>query len=93
MTTHVQKNEQDFRYEMFVDGQLVGIADYLLDGDSVIFPHTQIRRDKRGHGYGNLLVRAALDDVKKSKRRIVPRCWYVARFVEMHPEYEDMLAA
>jgi hypothetical protein len=59
----------------------------------VIFPHTVIEPSMRGQGLGARLVQGALDDVRASGRRIEPRCWYVARFVDEHPEYQDLLAA
>ena len=93
MMTRVENNKQDFRYELFVDDELAGIADYLPSGDALVFPHTQIRRDLRGRGYGEVLVRGALEDARASGKRIVPRCWYVERFVELNPEFADLLVA
>jgi uncharacterized protein len=38
-------------------------------------------------------VRHALDDVRAAGRTVIPTCWYVAQFIDEHPEYEDLLAA
>jgi predicted GNAT family acetyltransferase len=46
----------------------------------------------RGRGLGAELVRGALDDVRTSGGRIVARCWYVAQFIDEHPEYGDLVA-
>ncbi|HVF74065.1 MAG TPA: GNAT family N-acetyltransferase [Acidimicrobiales bacterium] len=89
----VRNNVERSRYELYVDDDLVGIADYRIDGDLVVFPHTEVRHDMQGRGFGAQLVQAALDDVRTEGRRVVPRCWYVAEFVENHPEYTDLLAA
>jgi uncharacterized protein len=92
-TTEVQHNTAARRYELFVDGRLSGVADYRVDGDRVVFPHTEIVPALRGQGMGARLVAAALDDVRGTGRRVVPACWYVAEFIDEHPEYRDLLAA
>lgn len=89
----VRNNANGSRYELYVEDDLVAIADYRLDGDVVVFPHTEVRADLQGRGLGAQLVREALDDVRSSGRRVIPRCWYVAEFIDDHPEYKDLLAA
>jgi predicted GNAT family acetyltransferase len=89
----VRNNAEASRYELLVDGQLAGIADYQVTGDRVVFPHTEIVGSMRGQGLGAVLVRAALDDVRTTGRTVVPACWYVAQFIDEHPDYRDLLAA
>jgi predicted GNAT family acetyltransferase len=81
------------RYELIVDDQIVGIADYRVDGDVVIFPHTEVVSTQRGRGYGALLVQGALDDVRRGGRSVVARCWFVDQFLDEHPDYADLRAA
>jgi uncharacterized protein len=93
MAAVVTNNPERSRYELSIDGELVGIADYRhLDGRTV-FPHTEIRPPLRGRGLGAELVRGALDDVRGTGRRVVAQCWYVAEFIDEHPEYGDLLAS
>jgi predicted GNAT family acetyltransferase len=92
MSSDVRRNDDRNRYELVVDGAVVGIADYVLDGDTVIFPHTEIDRAQRGQGFGAVLVRAALDDVRAQGRTVVPACWYVREYIDLHPEEADLLA-
>ena len=93
MANEVTHNVQASRYELHADGQLVGIADYTVDGDTMVFPHTEIDSSRRGQGLGAVLVKGALDDVRTTGRRIVPACWYVAQFVDENPDYKDLLAS
>ncbi|HYF46983.1 MAG TPA: GNAT family N-acetyltransferase, partial [Acidimicrobiales bacterium] len=60
---------------------------------ALVFPHTEIARERRGQGLGEVLVRGALDDVRERGEVIVPACWFVAEFVRDHPEYADLVAA
>jgi uncharacterized protein len=93
MASEVRNNPERSRYELRLDGELIGIADYRhLDGRTV-FPHTEIRAALRGHGWGAELVRGALDDVRTTGRRVVAQCWYVAEFIDEHPQYADLLAS
>lgn len=93
MDATVQHNPDRSRYELSVDGEVVGIADYRRQGDVMVFPHTEISAHMRGKGLGAELVRGALDDVRQSGGRVVPHCWYVAQFIDEHPQYEELLAA
>ncbi|MEY2430688.1 MAG: uncharacterized protein QOC92_413 [Acidimicrobiaceae bacterium] len=93
MSDEVRDNTERSRYELVVDGALVGIADYHLTGDHVVMPHTEIDADKRGQGFGAVLVKGALDDLRSKGRTVVPQCWYVAEFIDEHPEYHELLTA
>jgi predicted GNAT family acetyltransferase len=91
MTTEVRHNAERMRYELWVGGVLVGIANYELDGERVVFPHTEVIPALRGLGYAAGLVRGALDDVRANGRTVVPKCWYVAHFLQRHPEYHELV--
>ena len=93
MATEVHNNTERSRYELLVDSEVVGVADYHDQGDVRVFPHTQITARLRGQGLGAKLVQGALDDARASGRRVLAHCWYVAEFIDGHPEYQDLLAA
>ena len=90
MATDMRNNRERSRYELLIDGEVVGIAEYQVVGDVVVFPHTEIVPSRRGAGLGAQLVKYALDDVRASNRVIEPQCWYVAQFIGEHPEYADL---
>ncbi|HLM18314.1 MAG TPA: GNAT family N-acetyltransferase [Acidimicrobiia bacterium] len=81
------------RYELRDDDRLLGFTEYDERDDGVlVLPHTVITEPKRGAGYGGTLVRGALDDVRAKGRTIVAECPFVKRFIEEHPDYQDLLA-
>ncbi|HET6951497.1 MAG TPA: GNAT family N-acetyltransferase [Acidimicrobiales bacterium] len=88
----VRHNADRSRYELYVGGEVVGIADYRPTGGALLFPHTEIDWSHRGRGLGAVLVRAALDDVRAGGHHIVAGCWYVAEFIDRNPDYRDLLA-
>lgn len=93
MDTEVRKDEDRSRYELLLDGELVGIADYHDTGRALVFPHTEIDPRHRGKGLGEILVRGALDDVRAAGRTVVPSCWFVREFLDGNPAYADLRAA
>ena len=92
MATAVRHDAEQSRYELLQDGRVVGIAEYVDRGEVLVFHHTEIDARLRGDGLGAQLVRGALDDVRARSRRIVATCWYVADFLDAHPDYGDLRA-
>lgn len=92
MDMYVRKNPDRPRYELVEFDDVVGVADYREDGDRLIFDHTEIARSLRGSGKGAQLVKGALDAVRAEGKTVVPACWFVAEFIELNPDYADLLA-
>lgn len=86
----VRDNPAAQRFEMETPAGLA-VAEYRRDGDTLIVFHTEVPAALRGQGYGDKLVHGVLEDVRRRKLKIVPRCWFVRGFVEQHPEYRDLL--
>ncbi len=78
------------RYELVADSKVIGIADYERQGDVFVFPHTLIDPAHRKQGWGDVLVGAALDDVRSKGGKVVAQCWFVAEFLAAHAEYSDL---
>jgi hypothetical protein len=79
------------RYETVVDGE-TAFAAYEVEGDVRVFTHTVVPPVIGGRGVGTDLVAGALADVRRRGLRIVPRCPFVAAYIERHPDEEDLLA-
>jgi len=92
MRNQVTHNADKDRYEIHVDGILAGFTQAFEDGDVVTFPHTVVFDQFEGQGLASQLVTGALDDVRVRGKKIIATCPYVARFVEKHPDYHDLLA-
>jgi predicted GNAT family acetyltransferase len=80
------------RFEVLIDGNVVGFADYVVRDDVVELPHTVVDRAVRGRGVAALLVERTLESIRASGRTVVPTCWYVAQFIETRPDFADLLA-
>jgi predicted GNAT family acetyltransferase len=82
----VSRNEGRNRYELRIDGELVGIADYVMDADTMVLPHTVIDAARRGQGLGDLLVAGVLADARERGNTVDPQCWFVREYLDRHPE-------
>jgi predicted GNAT family acetyltransferase len=91
MDPTVTDNRSRSRYEVVIDGQVAGFADYVDDGHRVVMPHTVVEHEHRGEGLAAVIVGHALDDLRARGRSVVPSCWYVKRYIDEHPEYADLL--
>jgi len=80
------------RFELRVDGKLIGFADYRVQGGRVVFPHTEIDPAAGGRGYGGVLVRAALDDTRTQGLKAVTACSFVDDYINRNSEYADLRA-
>jgi uncharacterized protein len=83
---------EEKRYELRLDGRLVGLAAYHRRGNRIAFTHTEVDESCVGRGLGSRLARAALDDAAEKGLDVVPLCPFIARYVERHPEYELLVA-
>jgi predicted GNAT family acetyltransferase len=79
------------QFQITVDGEQAGFADYIEDGDQRIFHHTVIDKAFGGRGLGSTLIRAALDDTRAAGKRVVPTCSFVEAYITKHPEYSDLV--
>ena len=81
------------RYVLRVDGQAVGELDHRDDGAGHRdFTHTGVRPSHEGRGLAAHLVRRGLDDARAEGLTVIPTCWYVARYLDLHPDDQDLLA-
>lgn len=85
-------NEDQSRYEGWVDGELAGFAAYQRDDGRITFTHTEVGDAYEGHGVGSAIARFALDDVRaQDGPRVVPQCRFIRDWIDRHPDYRSVL--
>ena len=91
--TRVIRNDGRGRYEAWRGDQLAGFSAYReidRDGEALtVFTHTEVDTGFEGQGIGGRLVRAALDDVVRRDRIIVPICPFVAKQIRATSDYHE----
>jgi predicted GNAT family acetyltransferase len=84
----VQRNAN--RYEIRIDGGLVGFTEFVNRQHQRIFFHTEIDQAHQGKGLSSVLIEDALVDTRDARLRVVPVCPAVARFLKKHQEFADI---
>ncbi len=93
MSRLVEDNPAESRFELRLDGRLVGRVEYLPAGDSVIVAHTEVDEGHEGEGLGSVLVRGALEAIRASGKTVIPTCPFAAAYIRRHPEFVDLVEA
>ena len=91
MTTTVQDNAAESRFEILVDERLAGYVDYRRDGDEYALPHTRVFPEFGGRGIGTQLIIGALDEVATRGGTVLPYCPFVPKVIRDHPEYLELV--
>ena len=89
----VRDNPGRHRFELLIDGELNGLASYVVRDGAVVVTHSEVDPGHRGQGLGNELARRTLDQLRERGAKVVPACPFFAAFVEEHREYDDMVVS
>jgi len=94
VSSELSHDTEAHRYTLKIDGKLVSAADYTVNGDRISFTHTFTDPRQRGSGYAAQVVDFAIADIEQNRpdAKVVPMCWYVAKWFEEHPEKAGLLA-
>jgi predicted GNAT family acetyltransferase/glutaredoxin len=80
------------RYELRLDGHLIGLAAYRRSNGRMAMTHTEVDPSCEGQGLGSRLAEAALDDAAREGLEVAPLCPFIAYYIQKHPEYERLVA-
>lgn len=69
----------------------MAVVEYQLAAQTMRFTHTYVPIAYEGLGVGSKLARASLDYALANGYKIEPSCWFIAGYVERHPEYQSNL--
>ncbi|CCH33358.1 GNAT family N-acetyltransferase [Actinosynnema sp. NPDC047251] len=84
----VSDNPAESRFEVFLDGEPGGFAEYALEPGRITFTHTEVAIE--GKGLGSRLVKHALLAARERGLAVVPQCPFVAGYLDKHPELAEV---
>ena len=87
----VTDNPRASRFELRVNGVLVGYVTYRDVRSGRAFEHTVIATEYQGMGLASQLIRSALDEARATGRNVLPFCPFVRSFIQQHPAYLDLV--
>jgi len=86
----VSNNTAAHRFEIRV-GKHLAFAEYRLQGDRIVFPHTLVPEALGGQGLGGRLAKAALAYAAENRLKVVPQCSFFVSYLARHPEYAHLV--
>lgn len=92
MKLTITHNKDANQFVTIVDGKISRL-DYSVssDGKTLNFYSTFVPPELRGRNLGQEIVKFALDFAKENDCKIIPSCPFVKRFIDNHPEYENIV--
>lgn len=87
----VVDNSAAQRFEMDVNGKSAFVT-YRRSRGVMTLLHAEVPPEESGRGIGSELVHGVLELARAQGLKIVARCPFVANYIEIHPEFEDLLA-
>jgi uncharacterized protein len=88
----VRDNPDEHRYEIVLNGVLLGLIRYSAQPGVITLVHTEVVPEAEGHGVGTRLIAGALDDIRVRGLRLVPLCPFVRDYLRRHPDQRDLVA-
>ena len=91
-TPNVVHEPAAHRYAIFIGNEEVGHLEYSQMVNEIHFTHTFVNPAHQGKNLAAILTKFALDDVRaEGQHKVVPVCSYTVRYMEKHPETQDLL--
>ena len=89
MSNNVRDNTQRHRFELDADGH-IAFSEYKRADGVLTVMHTEVPAALGGKGVGSALVRGLLDIARAQGLKVVPKCPFVAAYIDKHPQYADL---
>lgn len=83
----VTDNPDRRRFEIHLEGEVVGFADYRRRDDTLVFTHAEVDDAHEGKGLASQLARESLEEARAAGLAVVPACPFYADYLRRHPEY------
>ena len=81
-------NKSQKRFEIQIDSHLA-VLNYAMQGTTITFTHTGVPPALEGRGIGSLLAKTGLQYAKDNNLKIQTLCWFVDKYIQRHPEYQQ----
>ena len=81
-TITIDRNDETHRYELKLDGELAGYAEYRTSPGRITFTHTVVLPEHEGEGLGSRLAKYVLDEAVARGDTIVPVCPFIPAYLK-----------
>ena len=78
----VRDNVEKKRFETEIEGH-IAFVDYIRNGDTIWFTHTEVPKALEGHGVGSALAKYVLDYAATNSLKVVSKCPFISEYIEL----------
>ena len=79
------------RFETRLEGHLAEI-NYRLEGQTMDLYRTFVPKELGGRGIAGELTQFALKAARERGFKVIPRCSYIANYIQKHSEFQNLVA-
>jgi uncharacterized protein len=91
LQTTIVDNVEDGRFEVCIDGQVVGWQPYRRYREHIVLMQTRVDEQWRERGIASALIGGVLDLIRAAGASAIPRCKLTGDYIVHHPEYRDLV--
>lgn len=92
MSANVVHKPENNRFEIYLEDERVGLMDYEQVDSQIRLTHTEVDPEHQGKNLAAILLRESLDTIRaQDMGKVVPVCSYTVKYMEKHPETQDLL--
>jgi uncharacterized protein len=92
MDSSVKENAHQYRFELPIRDGMFAVAYYRIEDGRVALIHTEVPAQFSGQGIASQLAVGIFELLRKTGRKAILTCPFMARFFAKHPEYADVVA-
>lgn len=90
-TITVKDNAEAERFEIAVEGEVAGFAQYRRRPELIAFVLTEIEPQFEGQGLASRLIGSALNAARADGLSVLPFYPFVNAYINKHPDYADLV--
>lgn len=91
MESRVIENTALNRFELPIKDGLFAAAYYRIEDGRVVLVHTEVPAEFSGQGIASQLATQVFELLRKTGRKAILKCSFMAGFFARHPEYGDVV--
>lgn len=92
MSVKVVHKPEDNRFEIYLEDERIGLMDYEQVDSEIRLTHTEVDPAHQRNNFAAILLRESLDTIRhEDMGKVVPICSYTVKYMELHPETQDLL--
>ena len=92
MSANVVHKPENSRFEIYLEDERIGLMDYEQVDSEIRLTHTEVDPAHQGKNMAAILLRDSLDVIRMDNMgKVVPVCPYTVKYMEKHPETQDLL--